>query len=217
MAQNSSYNILPDPTSGSLWLVIPPWGTSSRAASEILLDLVARLVFRGSVRVVDGNNRFDAHYCSRLIARNLHAGLGREVQGKSLADLLGRIYIARAFTCYQMLTLLGEIPAGNQPGNPPTLVMDFLATFYDENVSVGEARRLLDVCLAHLRRLGRYAPVLVSTRPAPSEQLTCSRDVLLEALMAVADRTWRLEAPSPSVSQLSLPLPGEFVPASVVK
>jgi hypothetical protein len=48
------------------------------------------------------------------------------------------VRLSRAFTCYQMLALLAETPAGG----PPTLVLDLLDTFYDESVPLHESRRL---------------------------------------------------------------------------
>jgi hypothetical protein len=51
---------------------------------------------------MDGGNRFDAHQIARYIRR----------QSSQLDAILGRIAIARAFTCYQMAALLAEQEAG---------------------------------------------------------------------------------------------------------
>jgi len=57
--------------------------------------------------------------------------------------------VARAFTCYQVETLLTESVADFSP----VLVLNLLDTFYDENVKLSERMRLLEVSLAELRRL----------------------------------------------------------------
>ena len=93
------------------------------------------------VRVLDGGNRFNAHTVAR-------AARGRP-------DILERITISRAFTCYQVLSLLESTPA-------TFVVIDILHTFYDESVQAGERERLLRACIAELARLGRAASGLVS-------------------------------------------------------
>ena len=76
------------------------------------------------------------------------------------------------------------------PAEPvPTLVLDLLSTFYDENVSTEESLRLLQECTAHLQRLNRMAPVAVSVRPGPPE----SRPELLTAMLEAASQVWTLE------------------------
>jgi hypothetical protein len=80
---------------------------------------------------------------------------------------LNRITVSRAFTCYQVLSLLESMPATQSP----FVVLDLLSTFYDESVQTGERKRLLRSCLAHLERLERFAGGVVSVHPpaAPSQ------------------------------------------------
>ena len=99
--------------------------------------------------------------------------------------VLERIRLSRAFTCYQLVALLKGTPA--EP--VPTLVLDLLSTFYDENVSTEESLRLLQECVVHLRRLNRLAPVAVSIRPGPPE----SRPELLNTMLEAASMVWTLE------------------------
>ncbi|NJN44424.1 MAG: hypothetical protein HC806_06700 [Anaerolineae bacterium] len=61
-----------------------------------------------------------------------------------------------------MLTLLEETPASAIPH----LILDFLATFYDESVSAAESYRLLSVAIGHLNRLRKFAPLIISVHPA---------------------------------------------------
>ena len=167
-----------EPIPGQLLLLIAP-----HAGGELMLELIARLACRGQLRLLDGGNRFDVYRCNLAVARQL----GGQTAG--LPETLGRIHLARAFTCYQMVALLHEIPA--QP--VPTLVLDLPATFYDENVSLAESLRLLQACLGELHRLNRLAPVAVSARPGSPG----GRPELLGVLQEAAARVWRLEAPAP--------------------
>ena len=64
--------------------------------------------------------------------------------------MLDRISVSRAFSCYQVLTMLVErLPAGPVP----FVMLDLLRTFYDQGVWRGDRKRLLRQCLRHLDRL----------------------------------------------------------------
>lgn len=141
-----------------------------RAEQSAMLELAARLAIRGPVRVLDGGNSFDAYRVARLIRR----------QTPRLAEVLERIAVARAFTCYQVISLFNQTPASEAP----QLVLDLLATFYDENVTAEESNRLLAVALSQLQRLGQLAPVVVAVRPAPQPE----RAALVATLIEAADR-----------------------------
>jgi hypothetical protein len=208
-----------------IWLVSAP----STLGTRLVMDLAARLALKGPLRVLDGGNRFNAYQCSQDLARYLTApgaSVGRRggsswlvndgltVDGpaplpdrpRTLKEALGRISLARAFTCYQMLTLLSETPAIPQQ---PTLVLDLLATFYDESVRAADALHLLENCLADLRRLSAQAPVVVSARPPrPGRGFTygftpeSARPELMAALKSAADEIVAWEAPGDEGKQL---------------
>jgi hypothetical protein len=125
--------------------------------------------------------------------------------GQSLNELLERIQIARAFTCYQMLTLLEEMPTARLP----ILVLDLLATFYDENISIGEAIRLVKGCALHLQRLSDQAPVVVSIRSPHRHSPADERQILREILQAAVQRVWEIEISPEPHSQLPLIIPGQ--------
>ena len=183
-----------NPRPGDFLLVVAP-----RAGGPMMSELMARLARGGPLRVLDGGNRFRAHELARALRR----------QVSDLHAALARVQLARAFTCYQMETLLKETP----PLPLPTLVLDMLSTFYDESVPEWESQRLLESCLGALKGLNRLAPVAVSVRPGPpghtsgypgsaaerQEALfhgrlaTVDRPQLLETLRAAADQVWSLE------------------------
>ena len=99
------------------------------------------------VHVLDGGNRFNGYTLAR-------AACGRQ-------EILNRITVARAFTCYQMLALLESTPASEGP----FVILDLLRTFYDESVQAGERKRLLRACIAQMQRLEQAGGGLVSVHP----------------------------------------------------
>jgi hypothetical protein len=178
-------NALLNPLPGELILVVAP-----QAGGPIILNLIAHLACRGPLRILDGGNRFDAYRCNLAVARALDA------RTANLPTVLNRIQLARAFTCYQMGTLLKETLE-----HPiPTIVLDLLSTFYDESVPAAESQRLLETCIAHLHRLNHVAPVAVSVRPGPSSshlKADVSRPQLLETLQASAGQVFTLDPYTP--------------------
>ena len=161
--------------------------TAPHAASALMLELSARLSAAGELRVLDGGNRFNVYPVARAVRRYT----------SDLTGALARIRLVRAFTCYQMAALLAETPADGLP----TLVIDLLATFYDDNAKLTESQRLLADCIPHLKRLSQFAPVVVSTRPPAF--LCAEKGVLADALQAAAGGSWQLEAlPAPKMPAL---------------
>jgi len=151
-------------------LLVLPHGSHAE-----LLVAAARLAQRGPLLILDGGNRCNAYTLARAAA-------GR-------ADLLRRISLARAFTCYQMAALL----EGTPEGDCPLFLLDFLATFYDEAVSALERGRLLSGCLDELARLSRTRQVAVSACPPAvpgPENLG-----LLARLRAAAGGVWESDPP----------------------
>jgi len=163
----------------SLQLLIAP----SDFQREASLRFIAELAQSGPVQVLDGGNRFDV------------LGLNRELRRRELPlyTALERVQIARAFTCYQMTTLL----EGPPQSRTPTLVLNLLATFQDENASLIERLRLLEICLYNLRKWARRTVVLTVLHPQPSEE------PFLVHVREAADQVWAFEPHSPA-AQLTL-------------
>ncbi|HRQ42698.1 MAG TPA: hypothetical protein PLD25_32700 [Chloroflexota bacterium] len=171
---------LPELPSGKLGLLIAPGG-----ARETMMELTAVLAQQGPVCVIDGGNQFAAYQVARHLRR----------QTPQLEAALGRITLARAFTCYQVVALLTQTPATAVP----LLALDLLATFTDESVPVTESFRLWRLVCHHLRRLRHDAPVIVSLRPPPQPE----RSGLVSLLQEVADVIQMAEA-SPVARNLTL-------------
>ena len=170
----------------SLLLVIAP-----HAGMPLMVELAARLALKGSLRVLDGGNRFNVYPVAQAVRRLT----------PRLEETLARISLSRAFTCYQMLTLLEETPAAPTP----TLVLDLLATFLDENVRLPESRRLLELAVVQLQRLSQSAPLIMSVKPPLA--LVAERMPLLDLLEQASTRTLHLEAQHSQVAA-TLPLFG---------
>ena len=168
--------LLPDLASGQLSLVILP-----RGATRLLLDLVARIAQGAPLRVLDGGNCFNAYIVARELARHT----------QDVEEALNRIQVARAFTCYQVLSLLESTPADGTP----TLALHILDTFYDESVALAERERLLALIIQELRRLNQRSSVGVSAR-WPKVDLP-EAEILLQGLEHAADQVWRLEPEQP--------------------
>ena len=117
------------------------------AAQVQALGPQAQVGEHAGVHVLDGGNRFNGYTLAR-------AAYGRQ-------EILNRITVARAFTCYQMLALLESTPASDGP----FVILDLLRTFYDESVQAGERKRLLRACIAQMQRLEQAGGGLVSVHP----------------------------------------------------
>jgi hypothetical protein len=160
------------------------------AAAEVALLLAAHLARRGQVRVLDGGNRFNAYLLTRMLGR-------LAAPGENFRRWLDNATVSRAFTCFQMAGLLECTPSLSTP----TLVLDALSTFYDENVSLFERRRLVRSSLGHLRRLSQRTVVVVSLRPPPPPKVDACG--FLEVIQAAADLVWLQEEITPA-AQLRL-------------
>lgn len=198
-------NTLTEPKAGGIgdscrrnsrWRLVPR-GCFAKAASagwillagphsmnSTILTAIARLGERGAVRVLDGGNRFNAY----TVARAAH---GRP-------EVLERITVSRAFTCYQVLSLLEGTPAIQFP----FVVLDFLSTFYDESVQVGERKRLLRACISHLNRLEQAAGGVVSVHP-PTVPSPAARE-LLDILQFAAMDTYHVQMAAPAPEPMRL-------------
>jgi len=147
--------------------------------------LVARLALASPLRVLDGGNSFNFLRVARSLRRKT----------AQVEEKMAHIYVARAFTCYQVLSLLEQTP----DDGTPVLGLELLTTFYDESVHRQERRRLLEKSLAHLLRLSRSAPVAVSS----GSQNPDDSDEWQALLEEQASQVWRLKNnPGPTAVRL---------------
>ncbi len=154
------------------------WGERT---GEIASYVAGWLAGKGiEVIVLDGANRFDPYMISSFARRVLIPP----------ETLLKRIRIARAFTCYQMATLVGEKLDSllNQGGGDVeikkqwVMLLGPMTTFLDEDVPEGEVRPLFERSLRKLEEMVLRGVPFFLFQPSGSSVNTPFRE----------GRVWRL-------------------------
>ena len=153
---------------------------------SITSELISELALRGPVTVLDGGNCFPAYRIAQLVRR----------KSLQVSVISKRIFVQRAFTCHQMVSLLETASALNQPH----IVLDLLSTFQDDQIHPKEADRLLTICLAHIERLCLAAPVAITLEPV----ILAEKEFLLKRICEKADEVFTHPPASiPQEEQLS--------------
>ncbi len=165
-------DILPVLKVGKLIVLYTPDATRTES-----MALIAELGLRGAVTIMDGGNRYRPYQVATFLRRKT----------VDISTSSNRLFSRRAFTCYEMNTLLGSTPSCNQP----YVILDLLNTFYDDHVSTHETDRLLKSCLCQIQRLVLSGPVVVTLAPPLAEE----RGFLLEQVCAQADEVIVKELP----------------------
>jgi hypothetical protein len=159
-------------------LAILPHGYRQR-----LLAAAAQIAQRSPLIVLDCGRQFDAS----IVAR---AARGRP-------EIIDRIQVQRAFICYEAVKLLESLPAEKTP----VLILDFLSTFYDENVKIHTRRFLLEGSLKHFQRLSQGAGLAVTVHAPPAGDDSLA---LFQRLRACAPQVFVEAAPVLDSKQLRL-------------
>ena len=128
----------------------------TRERRESLDDRVIQQALAGPVFILDAGNCFNPLRLTRRIRR----------QTIQIQTVLDRIRVARAFTCFQVISLL---EATTNPDGP-VFILRLLATYTDEMAPVYERLRLLKQVDGHIQRLRRTAPVVVTIRSAQFQE-----------------------------------------------
>ncbi len=164
----------------------------SREVFRVSLSAAAHVLLNGvPMTLVDGSNRFDVYYIADFARRVAGRQTGRRVEP---GDLLRNIFVARAFTCYQMeATITERLPAFvRRTGSPVVIIFGLLDTFYDEQAPLFEVKASLRRIIAALHGLkADHVSVLLASmevRPASAE-----RKALLPSLLAALDQVYRVE------------------------
>ena len=140
--------------------------------------------------LVDGSNRFDAYYLAEFARSATARGDGPSVTPE---EMLERIYVSRAFTCYQMEALITDrLPQFlERSRSPVVIIFGLLDTFYDDQAPLFEVRQSLQRIIAALRRLREkgIAVLLASLDLRPA-----TREELFPTLAGVADSVFSVSA-----------------------
>jgi hypothetical protein len=153
-------NTLPDIASSSLQLVGQPSRlrlieTAGRQG-EGITELFAVLAMRGSFYAIAGGEWLPTYALVHSIRRRT----------SDIKEVLGRVRLARPFTCYQVLDLLEE----TRPERDPILILDFLHHFYNPDIQPPVRQRVLEQCCRHLQRLALSRSLLVFTERMQTEE-----------------------------------------------
>lgn len=129
---------------------------------RVALSAASQALLRGmTVALVDGANRFDAYFIAEF-ARHV------EARGGPPPDtLLDKIFVSRAFTCYQMEAVITErLPKFlDRTGSTVAVVFGPLDTFYDDQAPLFEVKAGMERMIVTLRQLReRNVSVLVASQ-----------------------------------------------------
>jgi hypothetical protein len=178
------------------------WG---EGAGEISSYITGWMAGQGiDVVVLDGANRFDPYVVSSFAKK---ASIPPE-------SLLKRIRIARAFTCYQMATLVEEKLIAllrqeetiSQTHKPWVILLGPITTFLDEDVPERETRPLFERMLKKIEEMAidRVSFFLFQPNPPSTKVDTAQnrwgaggfvnskRAFLERRLFQISDRVWRI-------------------------
>ena len=141
------------------------------------------------ILLLDGANRFDPYTVSSF-ARSVLV---------SPETLLKKIRIARAFTCYQMATLMGEKlvhllrrEKSLSPGQETwVILLGPVTTFLDEDVPEREVRPLFERALKRVEEMtAEKIPFLIFQSPIHPHS---KRSYLMRRLLKFSDLVWKIE------------------------
>jgi len=150
---------------------------------EQLLTACATLAERGPLLVLDCNRRYNP------------AVVARAARGRP--EITDRIQSQRAFICYEVVKLLQRTPTSRIPA----LVLDMLASFYDENVQYRMRWFLMENAILHLKRLSGGGGVAVFVQPPPAGSDSFP---LFERFQSAASQVLTYQVQAPGLEQLGL-------------
>ncbi len=125
-------------------------------SSEGITELFAALALRGPFYAIAGGEWLPTYALVRSLRRRTAA----------IQEVLGRVRLARPFTCYQVLDLLTDI----RPEREPVLVLDFLHHFHNPDIPLDVRQRVLRQCCRRLRDLSLLRPLLVFVQALESDE-----------------------------------------------
>jgi hypothetical protein len=148
--------------------------------------MISTLILQGPLFVVAASEWLPAFELTRMVRRNTIA----------VKETLNRLRSARASTCYRLFDSLASLPINGEP----MLALDFLHTFYDDDVPLPVRFFKLRQCCQELKRLAFSRPVIVVTQHVSVEN--CEEFITI--LCSIADKTISIEPELETVSQPAL-------------
>ena len=152
--------------------------TDGRERANVI-ELITQWVLRGSFFVIVAGDWFVDHDDVRYsVFRYANA----------FDEILDRLRLVRARTCFQLLDLLMEADRENRS----VLILDPLRHFYNEDVEVSIRDRILEQCCHFIKRLSLSNPVVLLVPKLDTED----HKRFLPILAAVADEIIPVEEAS---------------------
>jgi len=155
-------------------------------ARESKTDLIANLILMGPLFVLSGDEWLPSFVLPRLLR-------SRTTEIKAI---MGRLRMVRASTCYRLFDSLATTDSKGEP----ILLMDFLHTFYDDDIPLRTRLFKLRECCRELVRLAFYRPVIVMTQEREGEEY----EKFIPALFPLADKTLTLDQEIEPMTQTAL-------------
>jgi hypothetical protein len=146
-------------------------------------DLIANLILNGPLFIVSGDEWLPSFILPRIVRG----------QTTGIREIMNRLHSVRASTCYRLFDSLANIPSKGEP----ILVMDFLHTFYDDDIPLRTRLFRLRECCRELKRLAFYRPVIVMVQEMEGENY----EKFIPALSPIADKTFTLEPETELIKQ----------------
>ena len=160
---------------------------------RLSLYAAAHALLRGvPIALADGTNRFDAYYLAEFARRVTSQRLLR--RRVTPEQILERIFVARAFTCYQMeATITERLPVFvKRIGAPVAMVFGLLDTFYDEQAPLFEVKASLERIIAALQQM-KNDGISVLLASVEMKLESKERNGLLPRLERGVDRVYRMK------------------------
>ncbi len=160
--------------------------------NSLAQKFLAQPLFDGySIVVVDAGNLFDPYLISRMAQ-----ALGREPR-----QFLSRILISRSFTCHQTHALVRKVANLDMKTARIILILGLLATFYDEQISLGERTALFRKTLALIKEISRKgAKIIITSTDAPMR----IGGRFVDSLVDVSDAAVRIDSGPDGISRIDL-------------
>ena len=154
-------------------------GSSSELHPLVLKSLFVRTQRNERVGIAVGDNRLDAYTLAHAMRQHEY----------DPASLLSRIAFSRSFTCTQLHHSIVHLVADKIKDWSALYVLGLLETFYDEDVQLSVAARLLNDVLAQLRRLANQGlSILITLAPLPHHG---PRSGFIAKVLRAADVYWQ--------------------------
>jgi hypothetical protein len=131
--------------------------------------------------LIVGDNRLDAYRLARLA----------RARGFDPDEVLQRVLLSRPFTCYQLHHSIATFDPDGAGDWSALYVMGLLELFYDGDIRLREAERLVRSTIRNLKRIAaRGLPVLVSMYELSSTSARGDRAHFLELVARAANTYW---------------------------